>query len=212
MGYSEKIQTHVSAWPRKLTSVVEIHRQGFSQLNPRFKQQRTTATFNQPVQKSILCPVILPSASRPQPRQQARSKQYQQTYFPPTQPTRRSNTAHVKQPSAELNSHFITLANLTKILHVLQTQDKISDSETSTDTSTSTTNSAKQRVQQHLQETATRWWKPIRSSDCQSSMPTLSSIYTNTTSTQLISSDAIQQQQQQSDNRPLLVTKFNSFS
>jgi len=213
MGYSEKIKTHLSTWPRKLTSVMEIHRQRFSQLNPRFKQQQQQipATILHPVQQSVICPVILPSASRPQPRQQARTKQQQQqTHFPPTQPSRRSNTAHVKQQqsSVESNSQYITLANLTKILHVLQTQDKINDNETSTDTSTSTTNSAKQRVQQHLQETATRWWKPIRSSDCQSSLQVPSSIHTytkSTTPTQLLSSDVLQQQRREPDNLPLIV-------
>jgi len=212
IGYSEKIKTHLSAWPRKLTSVMEIHRQRFSQLNPRFKQQQqqqTAATLPQPVQQSVICPVILPTASRPQPRQQARSKQ-QQTHFPPTQPTRRSTTAHVKQqqPSFEPNSQYITLANLTKILHVLQTQDKINDNDASTDTSTSTTNSAKQRVQQHLQATATRWWKPIRSSDSQLSVPIPASICTyarSVTPTQLPSTDGPQQQQRESDNLPLLV-------
>jgi hypothetical protein len=220
IGYSEKIKTHLSTWPRKLTSVMEIHRQRFSQLNPRFKQQQqpqqTAATVPQPVQQTVICPVILPTASRPQPRRQARSKQ-QQTHLPPTQPTRRSTTAHAKQQqsSFELNSQYITLANLTKILHVLQTQDKIIDNDTSTDTSTSTTNSAKQRVQQHLQETATRWWKPIRSSDSQLSVPVPSSIFTYArpaTPIQLPSTDVPQQQQQQqqqqqreSDNLPLLV-------
>jgi hypothetical protein len=218
VSYSEKVKTHLSAWPRKLTAVMEIHRQRFSQLNPRFKQQqqqqqRTAATLLQPVQQSVICPVILPSTPRPQPRQQARSKeQQQQTYFPVS---RRSNTAHVKhqQPLLEPNSQYITLANLTKILHVLQTQDQINDNETSTDTSASTTSSAKQRVQQHLQETATRWWKPIRSSDCQSSALASSSIHKyarSATLTQLLSSDALQQQQQQqkrqeSDNLPVLV-------
>ncbi len=214
MGYSDKIKTHLSTWPRKLTSVMDIHRQRFSQLNPRFKQQEQpiTVTFKKPIKQSVIYPAVLPSTSRPQPRQQARSKQHQQAHLPPALPNRRSNTAYVKQqqqqpPSFEPQSQYITLANLTKILHVLQTQDKISDNETSTDTSTSTTNSAKQRVQQHLQETATRWWKPIRSSDCQSSIPASSSIDTYVKSalaTQLLSPDVVQQRRE-TDNLPLLV-------
>lgn len=208
---TEKIKTHLSAWPRKLTSTMEIHRQRFSQLNPRFKQQRTATTVLQSAHQPIICPVILPSAPRPQPRQQPRSKQNQQIYFPPAHTIRRPNTAHAKQqqPSAtESNRHFITLTNLTNILHVLQTQGKASDNETSTDMSTSTTNSAKQRVQQHLQDTATRWWKPVRSSDCQTQVQAPSSIYTYGTSvisTQISSTDLIQQQRQESDNFPLIV-------
>jgi hypothetical protein len=205
MGCSENITTHFSDCPTKLTAVMEIHRQRFSQLNPRFKrQQRTTvATFLQPVEQPVICPVILPSASRPQPRQGARSKQHQQTHFPPTQPSRRPSTAHVKHQQSqpvESNHQYITLANLTKILQVLQTNVKVSDSEASIETHTSTTNSAKQRVQQHLQETAARWWKSVRPFDCQplvappSSIPTYT---TSTTSTQLPSSDV---HQQQSDN------------
>jgi hypothetical protein len=208
MGYGDKIKTHLSAWPRKLTSVMEIHQQRFSQLNPRFKQQqqqRTTANLYQPIQQSVMCPIILPAASRPQPRQQARSKHHPQTQLPPTSTTRRSNTAHVKQPqpASASNPQYITLANLTKILHVLQTHEKISDSETSTDTSASTTNSSKPRVQQHLQETATRWWKPTRSSDCHPPAP--SSIHTYATAVtprQVPPSTVLQQQ---SDNLPLLV-------
>ena len=214
-GYSDKIKTHLSAWPRKLTSVMEIHRQRFSQLNPRFKQhqQRTTTIFNQPIQQSVVCPVILPAASRPQPRQQARSKQ--QTHLPPAHPHRRSTTAHIKEQqqqqtsTLQSNNEYITLANLTKILHVLQTQDNTIDHETSTETSTSTTNSARQRVQQHLQATATRWWKPARSSDSQLSVPAPSSIHAyvrSSTPTQLLTSDILQQKQrQESDNLPVIV-------
>jgi hypothetical protein len=180
---------------------MEIHRQRFSQLNPRFKrQQRTTvATFLQPVEQPVICPVILPSASRPQPRQGARSKQHQQTHFPPAQPIRRPSTVHVKHQQSqpvESNHQYITLANLTKILHVLQTNVKVSDSEASIETHTSTTNSAKQRVQQHLQETATRWWRPIRSSD---SHPVSSIIHTSDTSTAF---------QQYSDENNQLQKKF----
>ena len=206
MNYNEKIQTHLSAWPRKLTSVMEIHRQGFSQLNPRFKHQRTT---NKPVQQSSVCPVVLPTGSRPQPRQQARLKPSPET-LPPQQPIRRSTTAHNKQPPipSEPNSQYLTLANLTKILHVLQTQDQISDHETSTDTSTSTTNSAKQRVQQHLQDTATRWWKASRSSDCQSSVPASSTTHTHVKSAapaQALPSNVPFEQVKPSDNLPLIV-------
>lgn len=217
VGCGEKIKTHLSAWPSKLTSAMEIHRQRFSQLNPRFKQQRTkTTTTFQPTQQSIICPVILPSNSRPQPRQQARSKQHESTHFPPTQQVRRPSTAHVKQDLAsESNQHYITLNNLTKFLDILQTQIKTSDNETSTDMSTSTTNSAKQRVQQHLQDTATRWWKPSRSSECQTTVPAPSSIYTyrpRTTSTQSVSPDPMQQRQrQESDNHPIIVFLFIFF-
>ncbi|CAF0989632.1 unnamed protein product [Rotaria sp. Silwood1] len=222
---SEKIKTHLSAWPSKLTSVMEIHRQRFSQLNPRFKQQQQqqqhiTATLLQPIQQSVICPVILPTATRPQPRQQARSKQHEPTHLPPTQTIRRPNTANAKQqqqqqqqPSlSDPNHQYITLTNLTKILHVLQTQVKISDNETSTDMSSSTTNSAKQRVQQHLQDTATRWWKPTRSSDCQTQIMPPSSIYAYGTSatSQLTSSDTVQQHRQESENFPLITIVSNS--
>ncbi|CAF1275451.1 unnamed protein product [Adineta ricciae] len=152
---------------------MDIHRKHFSQLNPRFQQQqqqkRTVITLSQPIQQPFVRPYILPSAPRPQPRQQTRSKPNQE----------RANTAYVKHPdisSAHSNPPYITLANLTKILHVLQTNAKISDSEASIDTNTSTTTTSKQRVQQHLQETAARWWKSIRSSDGQSTILTSSAI------------------------------------
>ena len=215
MGYSDKIKTHLSAWPRKLTPVMELHRQRFSQLNPRFKQQeqQITLTLKQPIQQSVIYPVILPSTSRPQPRQEARSKQNQSTHLPPAQPNRRSTTAYVKQQQQQQQQHssplepqsqYITLANLSKLLHVLQTQEKITDHETSTETSTSTTNSAKQRVQQHLQETATRWWKPIRTSDSQPPAPAPSATGTHTKSS--VPSD-VTQQRKEIDNLPLLVKK-----
>lgn len=215
MNYNEKIQTHLSAWPRKLTSVMDIHRQGFSQLNPRFKQQQQQQrTTNKSVQQPPVCPVVLPSASRPQPRQQARLKPSPET-LPPQQPIRRSTTAHTKPQSipSEPNNQYLTLANLTKILHVLQTQDQINDHETSTDTSTSTTNSAKQRVQQHLQETATRWWKASRSSDCQSTAPATSTTQPylkSATPAQVPSPNTPSRTPKQSDNLPLLV-KIKSF-
>jgi hypothetical protein len=212
MGCTDNIKTHMSAWPRKLTSVMETHRQRFSQLNQRFKQQqqqRTATTLFQPVQTSHICPIILPTASRPQPRQQARSKQHIQNHFPPAPTaTRRSNTAFARnQPSSFIpDRRYITLANLTKILHVLQTQEKANDSDTATDTSTSTTNTDKQRVQQHLQETATRWWKPTRSSD---SYPVSSTIHTSAMPTQLPSSTVLHQSSddysQSQSNLPLLV-------
>ena len=210
MGCSEKINTHLSSLPRKLTSVMDFHRQRFSQLNPRFKQQQeqTTTTLLQPTQQPVICPTILPSTARPQPRQQPRTKQYQQPHFPPTQSNRRSYTARVKQQqSADPNREYLTLANLTKILHVLQTQVDMNDSETSTDASASTTNSAKQRVQQHLQDTATRWWKPIRSSDGQLPAPSSRNTYaTSATPTQLPSSVVNQRQRRrQSNNLPLIV-------
>ncbi|CAF3250764.1 unnamed protein product [Rotaria socialis] len=218
-GRSEKIKTHLSAWPSKLTSVMEIHRQRFSQLNPRFKQQRATATLLQSVQQPVVCPAILPSTTRPQHRQQPRSKQNQQTHFPPAQSNRRPNTAQLKQQQqqqqslSESNRQYITLTNLTKILHVLQTQVRTNDNETSTDMSTSTSNSAKQRVQQHLQNTATRWWKPIRSSDCQTQIQAPSSIYTygtSVTSTNVPSTDLVQQHRHEPDSFPLITIVSNS--
>ncbi|CAF1222782.1 unnamed protein product [Adineta ricciae] len=151
---------------------MDIHRKHLSQLNPRFQQQqqkRTVITLSQPIQQPFVRPTILPSAPRPQPRQQTRSKPNQE----------RANTAYIKHPdisSAQSNPPYITLANLTKILHVLQTNTKISDSEASIDTNTSATTTSKQRVQQHLQETAARWWKSIRSSDGQSTIVTSSAI------------------------------------
>jgi hypothetical protein len=203
MNYSENIKAHMSAWPRKLTSVMEIHRQRFSQLNQKFKQ-RPVANLPQPIPSAQMHPIILPQASRPQPRQQARTKQQMHTHFPPAPPARRPNTAHVRnQPQPFIpNPQYVTLANLTKILHVLQIHDGANDSDTATQTSTSTTNSAKQRVQQHLQDTATRWWKPIRLCD---SYPASSTIHTTATSTVL--HQPSEDNNQLPENLPLLVKK-----
>jgi hypothetical protein len=200
MNFSENIKTHIPVWPRKLTSVMEIHRQRFSKLNQKFKQ-RPVINLHPPT----MYPIILPQASRPQPRQQARSKQQIQTNFPPTGSPRRANTAHIRnQPLSFIPNHqYITLANLTKILHVLQTENKPNDnSDTTTDVSLSTTNSAKQRVQQHLQETATRWWKPVRSSDSHSVPSNTQMSETSTVFQQ--SSDEIYPSQR---NLPLIVKR-----
>jgi hypothetical protein len=172
MNINETIKERMSAWPRKLTSVMEIQRQRFSELNKKFKQ---TPVLN----SSKIEPMILPQASRPQPRQQARSKPQIQVHLPPT---RRSNTAYNPNALTSRNQKYLTLANLSKILHVLQIHDEKTKehSDTATETSASTTASAKQRVQQHLQETATRWWRPIRSSD---SKPVSSIIYSSGAST-----------------------------
>ena len=204
MNYSENIKVNISAWPRKLTSVMDIHRQRFSQINQKFKQ-KPIANLHQSISTNHMCPIILPQATRPQPRQQARTKQQIQTHFPPAPLNRRSNTAYVRNQQQQPfmpNPQYITLANLTKILHVLQTND----SDTATDISSSTTNSAKQRVQQHLQETATRWWKPIRLSD---SYPASSSIHTTATSTVLQQPTEINNQLQ--ENIPLLVKKIRFY-
>ncbi|CAF0851636.1 unnamed protein product [Adineta steineri] len=209
MGCKEKITTHLSTWPTKLTTVMDIHRKRYSQLNPRFKQQRqqqttttTTTTLLQPIQEPAICPVILPSTTRLQTRYQVRSKQYEPTHLPSAQTTQRPNTSYKQQPvlSSDSNQRYITLANLTKILHVLQTHAKPNDSEASMNMSTSTTNSTKQRVQQHLQETAARWWKPIRLSERQSPSSVPSSLpahttSTTTTTTQVPSTDVLQQRQ-----------------
>jgi hypothetical protein len=194
MNFTENIKTPMPVCPRKMTSMIEIHRQRFSRLNQKLKQ-RPVLNLHQP---HSMYPIILPQASRPQPRQQARSKQQIQTHLPPT---RRPNTAQKKnqpEPTTQSNQEYITLTNLTKILHVLHTQDKINDhSETITNASASTSNSTKQRFQQHLQETATRWWKPIRSSD---SHPQSSTIHTSEISV----SDENHQSQK---NVPLLVKR-----
>jgi len=206
MNLNDDIKERMSIWPRKLTSVMEIQRQRYSQLNKKFKQ-RPVLNLSQ---SSKIQPIILPQASRPQPRQQPRLRQ--QIHLPPT---RRSTTAqiqHQKPPPSPLISEdqkYITLANLSKLLHVLQINDKIKDrSDTPTDnTSTSTSTSAKQRVQQHLQETATRWWRPIRSSD---SHPLSSTVQTSGLSTvmQQYADENIQLER----NIPLLVSQIFSFS
>ncbi|UJR34095.1 hypothetical protein I4U23_021505 [Adineta vaga] len=187
MGCNEKIAILHSTCPTKLSSVMEIHRKRFSQLHPKFQQQkRTPITLLQPIQQPFVRPHIPPTAPRPQPRQQTRPKQYQDLQL-----SHRANTAsikHQKNSSTDSNPSYITLANLTKVLHVLQTNAKISDSEISIETNTSTTTSSKQRVQQHLQETATRWWRPIRSSNGQSS------VSVSTRSTRLPESDLHEQQ------------------
>ena len=210
IGYNNEIKTNLSPDSNRLTSVMDIQRQRFSILNARFRQQRqrTNTVQYQPIQQSVIYPVILPS-SRPQPRQQARSKHHHETRLPPTQSTQRATTAHAKhqQPLSGSNQQLMTLTNLTKILHILQTQTKMSDTETSTDMSTSTTYSARQRLQQHLQETAPRWWKPTRSLDNQLSVLVPSSINLNETSatpTQVRSSDLVQQREE-SDRLPIIV-------
>jgi len=195
MNFSENTKAHMPAWPRKLTSVMEIHRKRFSLLNQQYKQRPVVNHHPAPT----MYPVILPQPSRPQHRQQARSKQQIETYFPATSPRRRINSVQTKTqpPPFVPNQQYITLANLTKILHVLETHENANDnSDSATDISVSTTTSAKQRVQQHLQETATRWWRPIRSSD---SHPVSSIIHTCDTSTAF---------QQYSDENNRLQKKF----
>jgi hypothetical protein len=196
MNLNETIKERMSDWPRKLTSVMEIQRQRFSELNKKFKQTPV-------VNSSRIQPIILPQTSRPQPRQQARLKPQIQVHLPPT---RRSNTVQNRYPSSHLtlqNDKYITLDNLSRILHVLQIREKAKEqSDTATVTSASTSTSAKQRVQQHLQETATRWWRPIRSSDSQ---PLSSIIYSSgvvSTGIQQYNDESILQSQK---NIPLLV-------
>ncbi len=119
MNFSDHIKAHVAVWPKKITSVMETHRQRFSQVNQKFKQ-RPIVHLPQP---PPIYPVVLPQPSRPQPRQQARSKQQIPTHFPPT---RRSNSAQMRNlPSAAPGEHYITLANLAKIFHVLQAREKL---------------------------------------------------------------------------------------
>ena len=171
MNFNETIKERMSTWPRKLTSIMEIQRQRFSELNKKFKPTPI-------VNPSKIEPIILPQAYRPQPRQEARTKPQIQVHLPPT---RRSTTAYNPNALTSHNQKYLTLANLSQILHVLQIHDKTKEhSDTATETSASTTASAKQRVQQHLQETATRWWRPIRSSD---SKPVSSIIYSSGAST-----------------------------
>ena len=197
---------------------MDTHRQRYSQLNSRFRQQhqrRSAASSFQPVQSSRAYPIVLPTAARPQPRQQARSKQFQPTTstFPPPSSTHRPTSSYGKyqhsSPSAP-DQKYITLANLTKILQVLQTQAKLTDNETSTVMSSSTSNSAKQRVQQHLQETAMRWWKPIRSADYLPAPPAIVRQSNSDVSTKL-SASSVARPEQHPDNLPLLVgsTQFH---
>lgn len=143
MNLNENHEPKISIYPKKITSAMDIHRQRFSQ----FKQRPIITLHPSP-------PIYCPQSSRPQPRQQARSKE--QTKSPLNRYT-----------NSTRNPQYITLANLSKIFHVIQTRDnKINDnSDTATDTSVSTTTSSKQRVQQHLQQTATRWWKTSRTPD-----------------------------------------------
>lgn len=202
---------------------METHRQRLSQLNSRFKQQRSAAPYLQPVPPAAtIYPLNLPGPSRPQPRQQARTKGFQTTNLlaPPATTTNRPRSAFVKQSnvptvqqsaSETLDQKYITLANLTKILHMLQTQVKTNDNETSTVMSSSTTNSAKQRVQQHLQETAMRWWKPPRAPDCPPA-PSSISRYNNSPaqSPTATISPTLRQKQQQQENLPLLTIVSNS--
>ncbi|CAF0845020.1 unnamed protein product [Didymodactylos carnosus] len=185
---------------RKLTANMEIHRQRFSQLNPhfeRFFQYKTTAN---PIQQSLsndndfqtIYPQISSNIPRPPQRQKARSRQqnnhffssqkqqllkvddgdYQQQEHKPIPTFRRYNSA-TKLDYSDINSNkkeCITLANLTKVLHILQNRATIgettakSNSDKSDTTTTSSQSSVKQRVQQHLQNTASRWWKQGRSS------------------------------------------------
>ena len=64
------------------------------------------------------------------------------------------------------NEEYLTLDNLSKILHLVHKHDQ---TDAATDISISTNGSAKQRVQRHLQNTAIRWWRPVHSSDSRSS-------------------------------------------
>ena len=189
---------------------MDIQRQRYSKFNTGFRQQqqRINTVHRQPIQRSVIYPVNLPT-SRPQPRRQARPKHHPEPHLPLTQTTQRATTAHVKhqQPLPRFNQQFMTLTNVTKILRILQERSKMSDTETSTDMSTSTTHSARQRLQQHLQETATRWWKPIRSSNNQLSAPVPSSINLNeisATPTQVLPSNLVQQREEP-DKLPLIV-------
>lgn len=211
---------------------MENHRQRLSQLNSRFKQQRSAASYHQPIlpaaaaTSSTFYPINPPQAVRPQPRQQPRTKQSQTSNHLPNPVTSRPKSAHVRQaptvqPSlSPSDEKYLTLANLTKILQMLQTQVRSNDNETSTVMSSSTTNSAKQRVQQHLQETAMRWWKPTRAADCPPPVPAPSSIprYSNspvpTHTPSSTTRQKQQQQQQQPEHVPVLVRSCsieNSF-
>ena len=186
-----------------LARSMDIHRQRYSQLNSRFRQQhqqRSAVSSFQPAQSSTAYPVVLPTASRPQHRQQARTKPIQP---PMTSHGKQQQQHHQASPSAP-DQKYITLANLTKILQVLQTQVKITDNDTSTVMSSSTSNSAKQRVQQHLQETAMRWWKPTRTSEY---LPAPSSIarHSNPHVSTKVSPSIAARVEQNTDNLPVLV-------
>ena len=158
---------------------MEINAKLFSQRNSRLKQQRSRLPVyhSQAMRVSMACPLISPIELRPQTRQQARTQQHSSAHFLPTTTIRRVNTPFVKveELASPLDGKYITLANLTRILDTLQTRARMLDHESSTVLSSTTSTSAR-RVQQHLQDTASRWWKPVRSVDTQQTVPVPSSI------------------------------------
>ena len=159
---------------------MEINAKRFSQRNSRFKQQqqsRLPVFDSQAIRVSMACPVISSVELRLPTRQQAQTQQHSSAHFLPTTTLRRVNTPFVKveQVASPLDGKYITLANLTRILDTLQTRARMIDHESSTVLSSTTSTSAR-RVQQHLQDTASRWWKPVRSVDTQQTVPVPSSI------------------------------------
>ncbi|CAF1345064.1 unnamed protein product [Didymodactylos carnosus] len=174
---------------------MEIRRERFSQLNPCFKtffQYKTTKATN-PAQQlplnandlQIICPQIQPIIRPPQ-RQKARSRQQKNSFFGVRQHQSVESDQDVNQQykpistiegynsatkldqisSISSKKEYITLTNLTNVLHTLQNKIKLGEINGSdkSDTTTSSRTSAKQRVQQHLQNTASRWWKHAGSS------------------------------------------------
>ena len=206
---------------------MELHRQRFSQLNSKLKQRKSMINAGQPVSETHVSQMLLPNPPpRPLPRQQPRVKPSHQTNGLPTGNSQRPNTANIKIDHNNISSSdqkYITLANLTKILQMLQSQNKTHDHDTSTVMSSSTASSAKPRVQQHLQETAVRWWKPARPSDSSHPTPAPSAVTrfsVSTSQNRLPSSKLHRRHQQQRhqeskmqdlNNLPVLVCSLNTF-
>ena len=160
---------------------MDINAKLVSQRNAHFIQQRTRPPVyhSQAIRLSTACPIISSIELRPQTRQQVRAQQHPSTHYLPTSTIRRLNTpfVNVEALARPLDVKYITLVNLTRILDTLQTRARTIDHESSTVLSSTTSTSAR-RVQQHLQDTANRWWKPVRSVDTQLTVPVPSSIRT----------------------------------
>jgi len=192
MDFNENFKRQMSAWPKKISSVMDIHRQRFTQLNKKLKPQSMHYPVvappppPPPVSSSPMYSNPVRQSARPQPRQQARSKEQQPL------------SAYRYQPSPTANQQYLTLENLSKVFHVFQTRVKsTAPSDAATDTSTSTTTSAKHRSHQHLQRTATRWWTINRNIES----PSIS----NRNPNEEIST--IRQHSEEAENLPIIVRR-----
>lgn len=190
---------------------MDIRRQRLAQLNSKFRQ--TGSSTNPP---NLPSQTILPDSSRPLPRQQPRTKFYEKETIHPVSTTVRPDSAALKgqttNPDRLAEKKYITLANLTKILQMLQSRTRVNEYDTSTVMSSSTSHSAKPRVQQHLQRTAVRWWRPTTRNSETSTQTSTSTTSSRFSSPLRKSSSSVQQKPKafEQENFPLLVSRFLS--